>query len=351
MAASIQLETEYHQMDAETINEPPPWSWLDKFILFNFMYTPIVPSGSQRNKCLSIVCVSISTLVTIYLLGWFIYYIIVVPNIVDANALIIQLLETVSIVFRFYYFYYQFNYPWHQSLPQFAKTIPKEYRQYKILAIISLIAIYAACIQWFIHMILIMKTNEFSGLYNPIGQMCRSIFLYIPSILTIHVHISLCVNYQRHLSHLTNVLQNKLNNNRSGDISMKKFLGKYKSLYKSFRISYPISLKFAIQFYLLARLLGLWMVTYFIFETFDKQWLMYFVLIPYQMFVFAISTTLLNEQYIEFKKQLWLFGEKCLNQTNDMSTINKDYYNYVLHFVDEYPFIIKIGKKKITKKK
>ena len=320
--------------------------WLDKYMLFLPMFVMSRPNGTKRSQLFTMFIIIIMILINI---------ILIIPWIHQTTIyLFIYIIQSFSRFIGIYYFYKQFDYPWHNipSKWNFNQNIYKKYNKNKTLKII-LITFIVIDILW------IFGVSRDENYWNQVDLYLNdyyylrwiywiidTLFVDFPCIFTLFIHCILSMKYEYYLLELrNNIIENKDN--------LETIYLKYKCLYHSFINEYPLTLNYSIQLYVFNMVLSLWIDTNNI-----KYWgnsinsalwrisdYFWYLLV---LIIFVTSSSNVCKQYNELYKQIWRYSQQNMMNILKSESEKETFVLYAIYYVANFKVALYIGNYQVT---
>ena len=363
---SLQMYDEQNGQMIPKIVIKPQWKWLDKCLLFFPMYTPRKPDGSRKTNCWTrfIITLILFTNIILFMPNW--YTVIIEFSIQNVNLEIFYLLAFSGRLCLAYYFYHHFYYSYTKTPNKFTQPPSStEYDKHCKIVVVIMLIYYIGILFEFIAAWL--TAVEFNIMYMMIYILIIIVWIFIlilitfPILFSFIVHWALCLKYHHYLTKLTEMISTKNEQDEqdeSESIVMSDVMEKYKCLYDSFKADFKFSFQCGIILCCMDAIVGIWNVGYNDWQMIGKDNISdvidscaEIIQCCCVILMYLIPAAMLNHDYHSFEKAVWKIGDKCMKMDqNDLeNTLQKDYYNYLLGFVQRFPIIVRFGKLMVTK--
>ena len=321
------------------------FGWLNKWMLY-LMCVPMTPKRTQRSAS----CIAMIKAIYIFfgllwvfetLLNVYLFIAAIVHNTWNVDLLqqvLVWNLVTISGVISSVYFYFQFNYPWHNQLDVSCNT---EYpahclnKHYKIVILSSIFV--APCV---VIVIFVAFSEAFAGSFFDdfadliwvLGLLC--IFLRIIVVLAIHCVI--CIKYYHYLQNITKNMDK---------YELKQLSIEYQTIWNGYCLDYIWTLKWSIWLMASAWIIVVWAGL----SLSGILWIMplgaiqLIITIP----LYVIPGYLLSEQYDELQRMLWAKFDLNIKEHNDME--KHMMLSSLIIYTTKYPIDMKFGPLKLTR--
>eukprot|EP01084_Bolivina_argentea_P103763 185842_1 len=297
------------------------------------------PNGSKRNTCCNIIVIIFIILIHLALISLQIYIFIQNLTISSFNAVLNVSLDFAFTSLSMYYFYYNFQYPWHSINISIFSSKYGWYSRMMILASVLGVGL-DICV---LSLDLFYWSN--TNLVTILNDVKYAFLFDIRMYLTFTVHTAICVKYQNHLQRLTYLLRQDNNSIVVDDI-----LEKYTLLYKSYCIEYSSSLRYSLTCQLTGTVCWLWVNTYIFLDNINSQHIAWIINTAIycclMIFIYTKPAIFLNEQYHKFENELWHYQSMVSGQNLTIYSTK----SYLLQFINKYRVAVMIGNFIVTKK-
>ena len=345
MSSSLDIQTPYTLHTDEPIQDvyASPWSWFDRTILYFPMYSSIKPDGTDRNKYCSLI---VLTLISMIYATFPIIIIIQTQmlslnlSIYSINNLFLFLVRSISRIIGVYFFYFQFNYPWHSSILQ--QSNASNYNQNLFWSSLSII--------FFILQIGLDVMCSYINLLSKsplecVLQIAEILMIGWPTRITFFVHFALCLKYKHYLKQLRLITTTTT---RGDNIGIIDIMTMYKRIYREFCSEYTAMFEACVKLYLLGILMWIWIDSYAVFATesndtseWNNIWLLAVDTVWGLMLMawYCIPAIIMSEQFVEFERAIWEYSE---SQQSECS--------YFLQAIQREPIALFAGNILMTRK-